>query len=58
VFPVRYELGFYISENGNLHSNHRENLNLTMYSYDLMFRADLILPVTLRPQGRFGLEKK
>jgi hypothetical protein len=26
VFPVRYELGFYISEDGILHSHLRENL--------------------------------
>jgi hypothetical protein len=28
VFPVRYELGFYIPENGILHSHSRENLKL------------------------------
>jgi hypothetical protein len=27
VSPVRYELGFYIPEDGILHSNRRENLN-------------------------------
>jgi hypothetical protein len=27
VSPVRYELGFYISEEGILHSDRRENLN-------------------------------
>jgi hypothetical protein len=26
VSPVRYELGFYIPEDGILHSHHRENL--------------------------------
>jgi hypothetical protein len=26
VSPVRYEMGFYISEEDILHSNHRENL--------------------------------
>jgi hypothetical protein len=26
VFPVRYELGFYIPEDDNLHSHRRENL--------------------------------
>jgi hypothetical protein len=25
VFPVRYELGFYIPEDGTLHSHRREN---------------------------------
>jgi hypothetical protein len=30
VFPVRYEMGFYIPEDGVLHSHRRENLNLTM----------------------------
>jgi hypothetical protein len=35
VSPVRYELGFYIPEDGILHSHRRENLN----SYiDLRFR--------------------
>jgi hypothetical protein len=26
VFPVRYELGFYIPEDGSLHTHRRENL--------------------------------
>jgi hypothetical protein len=26
MFPVRYELGFYITEDGVLHSHRRENL--------------------------------
>jgi hypothetical protein len=26
VSPVKYELGFYIPEDGILHSHHRENL--------------------------------
>jgi hypothetical protein len=26
VFPVRYEVGFYISEDGVLHCHHRDNL--------------------------------
>jgi hypothetical protein len=30
VFPVRYELGFYISEDGVLHSHRRENLKSYM----------------------------
>jgi hypothetical protein len=29
VFPVRYELGFYIPEDGILHSHRRENLRCT-----------------------------
>jgi hypothetical protein len=31
VSPVRYELGFYIPEDGILHSHRRENL--TLYNY-------------------------
>jgi hypothetical protein len=33
VFPVRYELGFYIPEDGILHSHRRENLR----SYIVLF---------------------
>jgi hypothetical protein len=32
VFPVRYELGFYIPEDGILHSDRLENLNLSASS--------------------------
>jgi hypothetical protein len=30
VFPVKYEQGFYIPEDGILHSQHRENLKAYM----------------------------
>jgi hypothetical protein len=33
MFPVIYELGFYIPEYGNLHSNRRENLISYMIYY-------------------------
>jgi hypothetical protein len=37
VSPVRYELGFYISENGILHSRRRENLKsyIALTGWDL-----------------------
>jgi hypothetical protein len=28
VSPVKYEIGFYIPEDGNLHNDRRENLKL------------------------------
>jgi hypothetical protein len=36
--PVRYELGFYISEDGILHSHDRENLKSYIVSQSLKFK--------------------
>jgi hypothetical protein len=33
VSPVKYELGFYISEDGILHSHRRENLKFCIESF-------------------------
>jgi hypothetical protein len=35
VSPVRYELGFYIPEDGILHSHRRENLKSYIFSEDI-----------------------
>jgi hypothetical protein len=44
VYPVRYELGFYIPEDGILHSHRRENLKpYIVYVYKILFLAIISL---------------
>jgi hypothetical protein len=35
VFPVRYELGFYIPKDGVLHSHRREQIQILQLTVDL-----------------------
>jgi hypothetical protein len=43
VFPVRYELGFYIPEDGILHSHRREDLKsyIALTGLVMYWRSDL-----------------
>jgi hypothetical protein len=41
--PVKYELGFYITEDDILHSHRRENLKSYMVSVGLMDRAKAVI---------------
>jgi hypothetical protein len=41
VSPVRYELGFYIPEDGTLHSHLRENLKSFILVFSLMLGEEL-----------------
>jgi hypothetical protein len=47
VSPVKYELGFYILEDDILHSDHRENLQITniynIFNYNLHCHSNDIL---------------
>jgi hypothetical protein len=45
VFPVRYELDFYISEDGILHSHRRENLkSYTVKNTFTVLMVDVPIP--------------
>jgi hypothetical protein len=48
-FPVRYELGFYIPEDGILHSHRRGNLKSYTFSEVLNWCSRLGLPTFLLP---------
>jgi hypothetical protein len=45
VFSVRYELGFYIPEDGILHSHSRENLKSYITLLAELCRGDVMSPV-------------
>jgi hypothetical protein len=48
MFPVRYELGFYIPEDGILHSHRRENLKSFTEISDLKIMEGIhFKPITL-----------
>jgi hypothetical protein len=42
VFPLRHELGFYIPEDGILHSHRRENLRSFRDNFRFTFCMDAI----------------
>jgi hypothetical protein len=48
--PVKYELGFYIPEDGILHSHSRENLK----SYTANVRSSVILPTLMMEAIRYS----
>jgi hypothetical protein len=54
VFPVKYELGFYIPEDGILHSHRRENLK----SYTVLFLWQVMQCGLVARQGHFSVLKK
>jgi hypothetical protein len=43
--PVKYELGFYISDDGTLHSHRRENLKSYTLSLELDITNALNFPI-------------
>jgi hypothetical protein len=43
VSPVRYELGFYIPEDGILHSHRRETSSLTLENVDTFRKCGSIM---------------
>jgi hypothetical protein len=57
VSPVKYELGFYIPEDGTLHSHRHENLksHIATYIYDACFICTKYVEAYGVPKNRYRI---